>query len=82
MQTLENFFWVKTAVRVRNLQISKIRSNKIITPIQTEFFQFLSSLCTCLWDINGLKKHSAVSKSGYLYGLNQNVSLTNAFVFF
>ena len=82
MQTLENLFWVKTAVKVRNLQISKTQNNKIITPIQTKFFHFLSGLYTYLWDTNGLKKHSAVSKSGYLYGLNQNVSITNAFVFF
>ena len=52
-------FLVKTAVKFRNLQISKI-----LTQIKTEFFQFLSRLCTDLWDLHSLKNNSVVSRSG------------------
>ena len=70
-------FLVKAAVKCWNLQI-----NKILNTIQTEFFQFLSSLLrTYLWDIHNLKNNTTVSRSGYLYGVNSNFSLTNAFCF-
>ena len=66
----------------RSLEIYRLA--KFSTLTQTVFFQFLSSLCTYLWDIHSLKNNSAVSRSGYfwwLFGLNQNFSLTSAFVF-
>ena len=44
----------------------KLFSN-FLTPIQTEFFQFLSSLCVYLSDIHNLKNNSAVSRSGWLH---------------
>ena len=53
-----------------------------LTPTQTEFFQFLLRFCTYLWGIHSLKSNSAVSRSGYFYGLKQKSSLTKAFVFF
>ena len=76
--TLESLvFLVKTAVKCRNLQI-----DKILNTIQIEFFQFFSSLvCTYLWDIHNLKNNTTVSTSGYMYGVNPNFSLTNAFCF-
>ena len=55
------------------------RLAKFLTLIQTEFFQYLSRLCTYLWGIHSLKNNSAVSRSGYLYGVNQKFSLGNAF---
>ena len=55
------------------------RLAKFITLIQTEFFQYLSRLCTYHWGIGSLKNNSAVSRSGYLYGVNQKCSLANAF---
>ena len=57
------------------------RLAKFITLIQTEFFQYLSRLCTYHWGIGSLKNNSAVSRSGYLYGTNQKYSLANAFFF-
>ena len=36
-------------------------------------------LCTGFWGIDSLKNNSAVSRSGYLYGVNQKYSLVNAF---
>ena len=54
------------------------RLAKFLTPIQTEFFQYLSSSCTYLWGIHSLKNNSAVSRSGYLYRVNQKYSLANA----
>ena len=73
------FFVVGTAVKFRNLQISKI-----LKPIQTQYFQFLSRLCTYLWDMHGLKNNSVVSRCSYfrLLGVNQKFSLTNTFIFF
>ena len=46
--------------------------------------QFLSRLSTYLWDIHSLKSNSAVSRPGYfcLIGVNQKLSLANAFIFF
>ena len=55
------------------------RLAKFITLIQTEFFQYLSRLCTYHWGIGSLKNNSAVSRSGYLYGVNQKYSLANTF---
>ena len=55
------------------------RLAKFLTPIQTEFFQYLSRLCTYLWGIHNLKNNSAVQRSTYLYGVNWKFSLANAF---
>ena len=55
------------------------RLAKFITLIQTEFSQYLSRLCTYHWDIGSFKNNSAVSRSGYLYGVNPKCSLANAF---
>ena len=66
-------FLVKMTAKFRNLQISKILNTN------TEFFQYLSRLCTYLWGIRSLKSTSAVSRSSYLYGVNQKFPLANAF---
>ena len=55
------------------------RLAKFLTLIQTQFFQYPSRLYAYLWGINRLKNNSAVSRSGYLYGVNQKFSLGNAF---
>ena len=69
MQTLEKLnFLAKTAVKFRNLQISKILNT------DTEFFQFLLILRSYLWDIHSLKDNLKVSRFGYLFGVNQNFS--------
>ena len=79
MQTVEGLFFLeKTAMKFRNLQISKIlntNTNRIF-PIPLKVIHIY------LWDIHSLKNNAAVSRSGYLYRLNQTFSLTNAFVFF
>ena len=52
-----NFFLlVKTATNFRNLQISNL-----LTPIQTGFFQVLSSLCAYIRDIHRLKNIEGTS---------------------
>ena len=56
---------MKTAVKFRNLKMSKL-----LTSIQTKFFQILSSLCTYLSDIYSLKNDSEVRRSGYFYRVN------------
>ena len=76
MQTLESFFLVKTAVKFRNLQISKILNTDT-----NRFSQFFSRLCTYLWDIHSLKNKPALSIFGYSYGVNQKVSLTSTLIF-
>ena len=76
MQTLESFFLVKTAVKFRNLQISKVLNTDT-----NRFSQFFSRLCTYLWDIHSLKNKPALSIFGYSYGVNQNVSLTSTLIF-
>ena len=55
------------------------RLAKFLALIQKQFFQYPSRLCAYLWGINSLKNNSAVSRSGYLYGVNQKFSLGNAF---
>ena len=55
------------------------RLAKFITLIQTELIQYLSRFCTYHWGIGSLKNNSAVSRSGYLYGVNQKYSLAKAF---
>ena len=78
IQTLESLLsLVKTAVKFRNLHISKTLNTD-----KTEFFPYLSRLCTYLWGIHSLKKKSAVSRSSYLYGVNRTFSLANTFFFF
>ena len=67
---------MKTDVKFRNLKISKL-----LTPIQTKFFQFLSRLSTYLSDIYSLKNDSEVRRSGYFYRVNWKLSLTNDFLF-
>ena len=69
-----NFFQWR---RSWNLEIYRLA--KLLTMILTEFFQNLSRLCTYLWGIHSLKSNSAVSRSGYLYGVNQKYFLANAF---
>ena len=63
----------------RSWSLEIYRLAKFLTLMQTEFFQYLSRLCTYLWGINSLKSNSAVSKSGNLYGVNQNFPLANEF---
>ena len=61
---------MKMAMKFRNLQICKIL--KTDTNRQTEFFHFLSRLCTYDSDIQNLENNFVVSKSSYLYRVNQN----------
>ena len=49
------------------------RLTKFLTPIQTEFFQYPSSSCTYHWGIRSLKNNSTVSRSSYLYIMNQTI---------
>ena len=72
MRTLESlFFLMKMIVKFRTYRLAKF-----LTLIETELLQFFSRLCTYLWDIHGLKNHSAASRSGYFYGVNQTFCLT------
>ena len=75
MHTLESLIvLVKTAVKVRCLQISKILKTDT-----KDFFQYLSGLYMYLWGIHSFKSNSALSRSSYLYGANRKFSLSNAF---
>ena len=71
-------FFREDGHEVSNLQISKILNTNTnqIFPIPFKVIHIY------LWDIHSLKNNTAVSRSGYLYRLNQKFSLTNAFVFF
>ena len=73
---------LKILCKVWPWSVEIYRLATFLTPTETEFFQFLSRFCTYVWGIYSLKNNSAVSRSGYLHGLNQQFSLTNAFVFF
>ena len=65
----------------RSLEI--YRFTKLSTLIQTEFFQFLSKICTYLRDIHNSENDSGVRGSGFLYGLiNKKKILSTWFCFF
>ena len=51
------------------------RFAKLLTPIEAEFFQFLSCLFAYLWDIHSFKNNFTVSRSGYVYKLNQKFAV-------
>ena len=73
------FFWWKRPWSLEIYSIAKFIT--VITLIQTESFQFLSRLCTHLWDIHSLINNSAVIRSGYLYGMSQKMFLNKCFYF-
>ena len=75
MQTLKIliFFWWR---RPWSLEIYRLA--KFLTLVQRQFFQYLSRLCKYVWEIHSLKNTSTVSRSRYLYGVNQKYSLVNA----
>ena len=71
-------FSAKTAVKFRNLQISKV-----VNPDTTQnFSNSFQGYVHIVWDIHSFKNNSTVSRSGYLYGVNQKFSLTKCFWFF
>ena len=66
-------------VKFRNLQISRILNTdaKRIFPI------FVEVMCVeYLWTIHSWENNYEVSRSSYLYGVNQKFFLANAFIFF
>ena len=79
MQTLEIFFQFFSQNSREVLEIYMLA--KSLTPILTEFFQFLSRLCTYLSGIHSLKHNSAVSRSGQLHEVNKTFFPTNNFNF-
>ena len=54
---------------------------KLLTLIQTGFFQFLWRFSTYLWDINSLENNCRGRKFGYLYRLGKTFFLGQGFVF-
>ena len=73
----KNFALVKTAVKFRNLQISKKKFNSTTS---RNFYIPFQIMCISLR--YNLKNNTAVRTSGYLYRVNKKFSVRNAFVFF
>ena len=78
MQSLGNLiFLVKMDVKFRNLQISKILNTDT-----NRIFPIPFKVMYILLGYTYLRNNSAVSRSGYLHGVNEKFSLTNALVSF
>ena len=63
--------------------LESYRLENFLTPIQTEFLQFFSRLCTCLWDIDIVcKTISLLVDPVTCIGWMKKFSSADAFVFF
>ena len=80
MQTLQSLitFFVKTVVKFRILQASKILNNNRNKSFPIPF-KVMCTFFRC--KKQGLKNNCAVIRHGYLYGVNRRYSLTNAIIF-
>ena len=77
MQSLESLIFFSGDCR----KILEIYRLTILNTDTNRIFPIPLRLCTYLLDINSLKNNSAVSRSGYLYGVNQIFSLANALLY-